>query len=115
MGEGSMKRTMQVTLALLVSVSVGSIFSGLASARERVANPETIFRHGMGWTERHGNNKGVLQLNPAGGALIHWNGITYRGHWQKIDEYHVETTWENGGPPGSIWSLRATGDATVPY
>ena len=110
-----MKRTMRVTLAVLASVSVGSTFPCLAFAGSRVANPETIFEKGMSWSERNGTNKGVLQLYANGGAIINWNGTTYYGHWVKTDEYHVKTTWENGGPPGSRWSIRETGDSAVPY
>ena len=77
-----MKRTMRVMLAVLASVSVGSIFRYSAFAGNRVANPETIFEKGMNWTERNGKNKGVLQLCANGGAIIHWNGTTYWGHWR---------------------------------
>jgi hypothetical protein len=108
-----MKRTMKVILAGL-AVSVGSVLPALA-AGDLVANPETIFAKGMKWSERNGENKGALQLNSGGSALINWNGTTYHGRWEKVDEYHVRTTWESGGPPGSVWSLRETGDSAVPY
>jgi hypothetical protein len=110
-----MKRTMKVILAGLAVVSVGSILPALAAPGDLVANPETIFAKGMKWSERNGQNKGVLQLNSDGRALINWNGTTYRGRWEKVDEYHVKTTWDGGVPPGSAWSLRETGDSAVPY
>jgi hypothetical protein len=114
MGGRSMKRAMKVILAGLAVVSMGSILPALA-AGDLVANPETIFAKGMKWSERNGENTGVLQLNLHGSAIINWNGTTYYGHWERVDKYRVKTTWESGGPPGSVWSLRETGDSAVPY
>jgi hypothetical protein len=109
-----MKRAMKVILAGLAVVSMGSTLPALATG-DLVANPETVFAKGMRWTERNGEDTGVLQLNTSGSAIIHWNGTTYRGHWQRVGEYRVKTTWESGGPPGSVWSLRETGDSAAPY
>ena len=69
----------------------------------------------MKWSGRHGENKGVLQLNAGGSAVISWNGTTYWGHWEKVDDYRVKTTWESADLPGNVWSIRETGDSTVPY
>ena len=80
-----------------------------------VADPEKIYAKGMGWKEMHGEGKGVLQLNPRGSAVVYWNGITYWGRWEKVDTYHVKTTWETGGPPGGVWSIYETGNPAVPY
>ena len=80
-----------------------------------VADPEKIYAKGMGWKEMHGQGKGVLQLNPRGSAVVYWNGITYWGRWEKVDTYHVKTTWETGGPPGSVWAIYETGNPAVPY
>ena len=109
-----MRRTTKVALAGLALFMVGAISPALA-ADDLIANPETIFAKGMGFSERNGENKGVLQLNSDGSARINWNGTTYRGHWEKVDEYRVRTAWESGRPPGSVWSIRETGDAAVPY
>ena len=109
-----MKRTMEVILVGLASASIGLILSSPVSA-DLVANPETIFSKGMKWSERYGENKGVLHLNAGGGAVINWNGTTYWGHWEKVDEYHVKTTWESEELPGNVWSIRETGDSMVPY
>jgi hypothetical protein len=109
-----MKRAMKVILAGLAVVSMGSTLPALATG-DLVANPETIFATGMRWNERNGENTGLLRLHSNGSAIINWNGTTYRGHWQKVGEYRVKTTWESGGPPGSVWSLRETGDSAVPY
>ena len=100
------------------SVLLGAVLTGATattSAHELVANPETVFAKGMSWTERNGQDKGVLQLNTDGSAIINWNGTTYYGSWEKVGEYRVKTTWESGGPNGSVWSLRETGDGAVPY
>jgi hypothetical protein len=102
-----MKRSTKVILAGLAFVSVGAILPALA-AGDLVANPETIFAKGMKFSERNGENKGALQLSSNGYAIINWNGTTYTGHWEKVDEYHIKTTWEGGGPPGGIWSIRTT-------
>ena len=80
-----------------------------------VADPEKIYAKGMGWKEMHGQGKGVLQLNPRGSAVVYWNGITYWGRWEKVDTYHVKTTWETSGPPGGVWSIYETGNPAVPY
>ena len=109
-----MNRASTMLLAGLASVSVASILPAPASAGELVANPETIFEHGMKWSFKNGDH-GVLHLNSNGSAVTSWNEKTYWGHWEKVDEYHVKTTWESGGPPGAVWSLRATGDPAVPY
>jgi hypothetical protein len=109
-----MKRTIKVILAALTLGMIGSIQPTLA-AEDLVANPETIFAKGMKFSERNGENKGVIQLNPKGSAIINWNGTTYRGNWEKVDEYHIKTTWESGGPPGGVWSLRPTGNSASPY
>ena len=112
-----MNRTHKTILAGLAVILAGWVSGaqGPASAGALVENPETIFAKGMGWSERNGQNKGVLQLNDDGSARILWNGMRYRGHWEKVDQYHVKTTWESGGPPGSVWSARETGDPAVPY
>jgi hypothetical protein len=97
-----MNRARKTILAGLAVILAGWI-SGpqmSASAGARVENPETIFAKGMGWSERNGENKGVLQLNDDGSARIYWNGRRYRGHWEKVDKYRVRTTWESGGSPG---------------
>jgi len=103
------------TLAVFAAVLTGAVLATQVSARNLVANPETVFEKGMSWTERGGQDKGVMQLNSDGSAVINWNGTTYWGHWEKVDDYRVKTTWENGGPPGAVWSLRDTGDSAVPY
>lgn len=103
-----------VTIGVL-SFSFGMTLSAAVLAGDLVANPETVFAKGMSWTERHGQDKGVLQLNSDGSAIVSWNGRTYYGSWERIDEYRVRTTWERGGPAGSIWSLRETGDGAIPY
>ena len=112
-----MNWTRKTILAGLAVILAGWISEaqGPASAGALVENPETIFAKGMGWSERNGENKGVLQLNSDGSARINWNGTRYRGHWVKVDKYRVRTTWESGGPPSSVWSIRETGDAAVPY
>ena len=109
-----MKHTVQM---LLVAFAIGLSSSALPSwsAGDLVANPETIFAKGMGFSERNGENKGVLQLSKNGYAIIKWNGTSYTGKWEKVDEYHIRTIWKEGGPPGGIWSLRTTGDSTSPY
>ena len=109
-----MTYTRKTVLAAVAAV-LASAALGQASAGDLVANPETVFAKGLKWIDKHGENKGVLQLSPRGSALINWNGTTYRGRWEKVGEYHVKTTWETGGPPGSVWSLRETGDPTAPY
>lgn len=109
-----MKHTPRMILAGAVALASLAVVP-LASAGERVANPQTIFAKGMKWTERNGENKGVLMLKPSGNALINWNGTTYRGKWEKVDEYRVRTIWEAGGPPGSVWSIRETGNKDIPY
>ena len=98
----------------LAGILLGNTLTA-AWAGDLVANPETVFEKGMSWTERNGHDKGVLQLNSNGSAIINWNGSIYWGSWEKVDEYRVKTTWESGGPKGTIWSLRATGDSAVPY
>jgi hypothetical protein len=80
-----------------------------------VADPEKIYEKGLGWKEMYGEGKGVLQLNPRGSAVVYWNGITYWGRWEKVDTYHVKTTWPTGGPPGSVWAIYETGNPAVPY
>jgi hypothetical protein len=85
------------------------------SAGDLVANPETIFAKGMGFSERNGENKGVIQLSANGYAIIKWNGTSYTGRWEKIDEYHIRTIWGDAAPPGGVWSLRTTGDSASPY
>jgi hypothetical protein len=110
-----MKRVMKVIVTGLASVILGLAISGNVSAGDRVANPETLFAKGLSWTERNGENKGVLQLNANGSAIILWNGHTYYGSWEKVDEYHVQTSWKHGGPPGSVWSVRETGNSASPY
>jgi len=110
-----MKRT---TVMFLMAFAVGLVAPTLPSfsAGDLVANPETIFAKGMGFSERNGENKGVIQLSKNGYAIIKWNGTTYTGKWEKVDEYHIRTIWkDSGGPPGGIWSLRTTGDSTSPY
>lgn len=110
-----MKCKGRTPLAGFVAVLASSVLATQAPAGVRVANPESIFAKGMSWTERGGQDKGVMQLNSDGSAIINWNGRTYWGHWEKVDDYRVKTTWEDGGPPGSVWSLRQTDDYTVPY
>ena len=81
-----------------------------------VADPEKIYAKGLGWKEMHGEGKGVLQLNPRGSAVVYWNGKTYWGRWEKVDTYHVKTTWRTtGGPPGAVWAVYETGNPAVPY
>jgi hypothetical protein len=109
-----MNWTSKVILVALTAGAIGLIQPALA-AEDLVANPETIFAKGMKFSERNGENKGVIQLNPKGRAIISWNGTTYTGQWEKIDEYHIKTIWESGGPPGGVWSLRATGNSASPY
>ena len=109
-----MRRTTKMILAGLALVSVSAIPPALAGD-DLVANPETIFAKGMGFIERNGENKGVLQLSDNGSATIEWNGTSYTGRWEKVDEFHVKTIWKEGGPPGGVWSLRTTGDSTSPY
>lgn len=107
-----MKRSMRVILAGLALVSVSS-FLPVFGAEDLVANPETIFAKGMKVTL--GEDKALIELKSNGGAIINWNGTVYRGKWEKVDEYHVKTTWESGGPPGGVWSLRPTGNSASPY
>ena len=109
-----MRRTTKMILAGLALVSVSAIPPALAGD-DLVANPETIFAKGMGFIERNGENKGVLQLSDDGSAIIKWNDTRYTGRWEKVDEYHVKTIWPEGGPPGGVWSLRATGNSASPY
>jgi hypothetical protein len=106
--------------AATVSAAALTLIIGLAAAPgaqagELVANPEAKFEKGMKWIERNGTDKGALQLNPSGTALLNWNGTNYQGKWEKVDEYHVRTMWKNGGPAGSVWSLRESGDPGAPY
>lgn len=109
-----MKHAAKVALATLVFAYAGWL--GSLSANAAITDPQKAFLHGLRWTDRYNpDNKGVMQLKPGGEALIHWNGHTYWGHWEKVDDYHVRTMWPNGGPPGSIWSLRETGDPASPY
>ena len=110
-----MKRLIRLIVAGVVLVSLDLVGSGSAAPGDRVANPETLFAKGLRWTERNGTNRGVLQLNSNGSAIINWNGRTYYGDWEKVDEFHVETSWKHGGPPGSVWSVRETGDSASPY
>ena len=106
----------QITKAILAGLALISVSATLpVLAGDLVANPETIFAKGMGFSERNGENKGVLQLSDNGYAIIKWNGTTHTGTWEKIDEYHIRTIWKSGGPPGGVWSLRATGDSSSPY
>ena len=98
----------------LAGILLGTTFTA-AWAGHLVAHPETVFEKGMSWTERNGQDKGVLQLNTDGSAIVNWNGRTYYGSWQKMGDYRVKTMWESGGPPGSVWSLRETGDGAAPY
>jgi hypothetical protein len=98
-----------VALGILGSISVAY------SAGDLVPNPETVFAKGMGFSERDGANKGVIQLSGNGYAIIKWNGTTHTGKWEKIDEFHIRTIWKEGGPPGGVWSLKTTGDSTSPY
>lgn len=107
--------TRRLILAAAAAALAGPVVATKASAGERVENPQTIFAKGMKWSERNGENKGTLMLRPSGTALINWNGTTYHGKWEKVDEYRVRTTWESGGPPGSVWSIRETGDPNAPY
>src|SRR4029079_8212256 len=57
-GRIPMKRT---TVMFLMSFAVGLVAPTLPSfsAGDLVANPETIFAKGMGFSERNGENKGV--------------------------------------------------------
>ena len=108
----------RMTMMFLVALATGVFGSTLPSfsAGDLVANPETIFAKGMGFSERNGENKGVIQLSKNGYAIIKWNGTTYTGKWEKVDDYHIRTIWQDsGGPPGGVWSLRTTGDSTSPY
>ena len=41
----------------------------VTAAGDRVADPETVFAKGMSWTERNGQDKGVMQLNANGSAI----------------------------------------------
>ena len=109
-----MKRIIRM---IIVTFAIGMCSSALPalSAGDLVANPEKIFAKGMGFSERNGENKGVIQLSANGYAIIKWNGTSYTGKWEKVDEYHIKTIWKEGGPPGGIWSLRTTGDSTSPY
>jgi len=110
-----MKRIVKLALAAL-TVGAISILPALA-ADDLVANPETIFAKGMKFSERNGENKGVIELRSNGYAIINWNGTTYKGRWEKTDEFHVKTIWDSGsdGPPGGLWSLRPTGNSASPY
>ena len=58
----------------------------------------------MKFSERNGEDKGVIELRKNGYAIINWNGTTYRGRWEKVDEYHVRTIWNSssGAPPGGV-------------
>ena len=109
-----MKLIIKTIIAGLAFVSISATLRALA-AGDLVANPETIFAKGMGFSERNGENKGVIQLSANGYAIIKWNGTSHTGKWEKIDEYHIRTIWKDGGPPGGVWSLRTTGDSTSPY
>jgi hypothetical protein len=102
-------------LATLAVISVGSMSLPAVAADDLVPNPETIFAKGMGFSERNGENKGVIQLSKNGYAIIKLNGATHTGSWEKVDEFHVKTIWKADGPPGGIWSLRATGNSVTPY
>jgi hypothetical protein len=115
--EESMRRTTKVILAGLALVSIGVIPPALAATGDLVAHPETLLAKGMKFSEKNGKNKGIIHLNSNGSAIINWNGTTYSGHWEKVDDYHVKTIWKKvkGGPPGGVWSVRATGDSAVPY
>jgi len=111
-----MKRIVKIILAAL-TVGVISILPALA-ADDLVANPETIFAKGMKFSERNGEDKGVIELKKNGYAIINWNGTTYKGRWEKVDEFHVKTIWDSSsssGPPGGTWSLRPTGNSASPY
>jgi hypothetical protein len=99
-------------LAGLTLFSVGAILPVVA-AEDLVANPEKIFKKGMKVTM--GNDHGLIELKSNGGAIMKLNGTIYRGKWEKVDEYHVKTTWRSGGPQGGIWSLRKTGNSANPY
>jgi hypothetical protein len=111
--EIEMRRTTKMILAGLALVSISAIPPALAG--DLVANPDTIFAKGMGFSERNGENKGVIQLSDNGYAIIKWNGTSYTGRWEKVDEFHVKTIWKEGGPPGGVWSLRTTGNSASPY
>jgi hypothetical protein len=113
--EGTMKQMRIAIVAGLALTSLALAGSGFAAPGDRVANPETLFAKGLKWIERNGENRGVLQLNSNGSAIIMWNGRTYYGSWEKVDEYRVKTMWKHGGPPGSVWSVRETGDSASPY
>ena len=110
-----MNLTTKAILAALAIVSVGSINLPVLAADDLVPNPETIFAKGMGVSERNGENKGIIQLSKNGYAIMKLNGTTHTGRWEKVDEFHVKTIWKEGGPPGGIWSLRATGNSVTPY
>src|SRR5262245_404311 len=101
--------------AAAFALSILSMSGPAFTADDLVANPETIFAKGMGFSERNGENKGVIQLSDNGYAIIKWNGTSHTGRWEKVDEYHIRTIWKEGGPPGGIWSLRKTGDSSSPY
>jgi hypothetical protein len=110
-----MNRTTKVILAGIALAWLGSSLPAPVSAGNLVAHPETLFAKGMKFSERHGQNKGVIHLNSRGSAVISWNGVTHWGRWEKVDEYHVRTIWKQGGPPGGVWSIRETGNSAVPY
>jgi hypothetical protein len=107
----------RITITFLLALGLGLLVPALPSlaAGDLVPNPETIFAKGMGFSERNGENKGVIQLSKNGYAIIKWNGTSHTGKWEKIDEFHIRTIWKDGGPPGGIWSLKTTGDSTSPY
>ena len=111
-----MKRAMKVILAALAVGAMASTLPAFA-VDDLVANPETIFAKGMKVSERNGEDKGIIELRSNGYAIINWNGTIYKGQWEKVDEYHVKTTWDSGdgGPPGGVWSLRPTGNSESPY
>ena len=109
-----MKRPIKVILAALALGVTGSTLPVFA-ADDLVPNPETIFAKGMKFSERNGEDKGVIELRPNGYAIINWNGTPYTGKWEKVDEFHVKTMWDSDGPPGGVWSLRPTGNSASPY
>ena len=110
-----MKRPIKLILAALAVGMISTIPPAVA-ADDLVANPETIFAKGMKFSERNGEDKGVIELRSNGYAIINWNGTAYTGKWEKVDEYHVKTIWDStSGPPGGVWSLRATGNSASPY
>ena len=80
-----MKRTVKLVLATFAVGVIGSTLPVLAG--DLVSNPETIFAKGMKFSERNGEDKGVIELRSGGYAIINWNGTTYKGRWDKIDEY----------------------------